>query len=925
MTPEQQARLTIDGQLAASGWVVQDYKRLNLRAGRGVAVREFPLLAGPTDYLLFVDGKAVGVVEAKKVGTALTGVELQVEKYREGVPEHLKAPRLPLPFGYESTGVETRFTSGLDFLERSRAVFAFHRPEQLAAWLDEAPAGGENRTFRNLVHGLPPLTGVGLRDCQFEAITNLERSLAADRPRALIQMATGSGKTYTAIGAVYRLLKHGGARRVLFLVDRANLGRQALAEFQTFVTPDDGRKFTEIYNVQHLQSNVLNKTAAVCITTIQRLFSILAGQPELDPALDETSLFELDGGGDYVREVRYNPVVPIEFFDALIVDECHRSIYNLWRGVLEYFDAALIGLTATPNKQTFGFFNQNLVMEYGHQRAVAEAVNVDYSTYRIKTAIGEGGGLLEAGEWVDRRDRQTRAKRWEELDEELAFGAKDLNRAVVVPDQLRTVLRAVRDGLRICFPERQEVPKTLIFALDDAHADDVVQMVREVFDAGNEFARKITYKTTGQKPEELIKAFRTSYYPRVAVTVDMIATGTDIRPLEALVFLRSVKSKGFFEQMKGRGTRVISDSDLQSVSPSATSKTGFVLFDAVGVTERIKTDEPPLERQKSVPFGKLLMNVALGDHRPDTLSTLAGRLGRLAGRVKPADALGIIEATGGRDLRALANDLLAALDPDRRLAVARADTGEAEPDDAALDAAYATLAGAAAMPFSNPTVRDAIEAAQRRDEQTIAVDLQDRLLGVGHDRDADARAREAVGSFRQFILDHRDEIAALQVLYAPGHGRLKWRDLKALAQTIAAPPLGLTTDRLWRAYATLEGARVRGAGGRRLATDLVALVRFALERERGEDATLTPWPEIVAGRFAAWLDEQERRRGEPFTAEQVAWLGLIRDQIATSLSMEKNDFDYDPFVGHGGLGRAHQLFGAELPTILQELNERLAA
>jgi len=716
VTPEQQARLTIDGQLAASGWVVQDMKQLNLHAGHGVAVREFPLLAGPTDYLLFFDGKAVGVVEAKKVGTALTGVELQVEKYREGVPKHLKAPRLPLPFGYESTGVETRFTSGLDFLERSRAVFAFHRPEQLAAWLDEAPAGGENRTFRNLVHHLPPLTGVGLRDCQFEAITNLERSLAADRPRALIQMATGSGKTYTAIGAVYRLLKHGGAKRVLFLVDRANLGRQALAEFQTFVTPDDGRKFTELYNVQHLRSNVLNTTAAVCITTIQRLFSILAGQPELDPALDETSLFELDGGGDYVREVRYNPNVPIEFFDALIVDECHRSIYNLWRGVLEYFDAALIGLTATPNKQTFGFFNQNLVMEYGHQRAVAEAVNVDYSTYRIKTAIGEGGGLLEAGEWVDKRDRQTRAKRWEELDEELAFAANDLNRAVVVPDQLRTVLRAVRDGLRVCFPDRTEVPKTLIFALDDAHADDVVQMVREVFDAGNEFAQKITYKTTGQKPEELIKAFRTGYYPRVAVTVDMIATGTDIRPLEALVFLRSVKSKGFFEQMKGRGTRVISDSDLQSVSPSATSKTGFVLFDAVGVTERIKTDEPPLERQKAVPFGKLLMNVALGDHRPDTLSTLAGRLGRLAGRTKPADALGIIEATGGKDLRALANDLLAALDPDRRLAggAGRHGAGRPRRRGAGCRPRQARRGGGAAVQRAHGARRDRGGAAARR-------------------------------------------------------------------------------------------------------------------------------------------------------------------------------------------------------------------
>src|SRR5438445_4010580 len=441
MTPEETARQRIDAMLTASGWIVQNYKALNLSAGRGIAVREVPLKTGPCDYLLLVDRKPIGIVEAKKKGTTLSTVADQSGRYAAGLPDFLAAGLTgPLPFLYESTGVETFFRDERDPEPRSRRVFSFHRPETLDAW------AAEPDTLRARLAKMPfahPLATAGMRACQIEAITNLEQSFAGDQPRSLIQMATGAGKTYTACAFTYRLIKHSGAKRVLFLVDRANLGRQAKGEFDQFVTPDTGRKFTELYNVQHLTSNKLDSVARVAICTIQRLYSMLRGE-ELDEDLDEKSGFEIaaalsanprssrreeaqiDPAGSQSLvtsaattplEVAYNAAIPIETFDFVVTDECHRSIYNLWRQVLEYFDAHLIGLTATPSKQTIGFFNQNLVMEYNHERAVADGVNVNYDVYRIQTEITAQGAKIDAGFYVDKRDRQTRKKRWEQLDD----------------------------------------------------------------------------------------------------------------------------------------------------------------------------------------------------------------------------------------------------------------------------------------------------------------------------------------------------------------------------------------------------------------------------------------------------------------------------------------------------------------------------
>ena len=641
-------------------------------------MREVPLKSGRCDYLLLVDRQALGVVEAKKEGTTLSMVAEQSAHYSASLPDFIQAIAPgSLPFLYESTGVETFFRDERDPDPRSRSVFSFHRPETLAEWLTQPD------TLRARLRHLPPLPTQGMRDCQVEGITDLEKSFAENQPRALIQMATGAGKTFTACAFTYRLIKYAGARRVLFLVDRSNLGRQATSEFQQFVTPDTGRKFTELYNVQHLSSNSLDPVCRVTICTIQRLYSMLRGE-ELPEDAEEMSTYEIGAADGRPKEVAYNPAIPIEMFDFVVTDECHRSIYNLWRQVLEYFDAFLIGLTATPSKQTIGFFNQNLVTEYNyHERAViADGVNVGYEVYRIKTQVTEQGGKVEKGFYVDKRNKLDRSKRWEQLDEDLTYTAPELDRSVVVPSQIRTVLQAFKDALFTeLFPGRTLVPKTLIFAKDDSHAEDIVHICREVFGKGNDFAKKITYKTYNletkryEKSETLIQEFRTSPQLRIAVTVDMIATGTDIKPLECLLFLRDVRSRVYFEQMKGRGTRVLTPTDLQAVSGAdARAKTHFVIVDAVGVCESDKTDSRPLEKQPTVKFDKLLLGVALGKRDEDTLTTLAGRLARLDRELDSAQRQQVAEIAGGKTIAQMSATLLRAIDPN---AIAERATGDA--------------------------------------------------------------------------------------------------------------------------------------------------------------------------------------------------------------------------------------------------------
>lgn len=948
MTPEQEARARIDEKLEQSGWKVQDRLRMNLKAGPGVAVREAAAADGHCDYRLFVDGRAVGVVEAKAPGQPLMVAESQTLAYAIGTPVHLNAPIRPLPFLYESNGGVLQLTNRLDPNPRSRVVFSFPRPETLRGWLETALAVRERRpgapsaeTFLGRLQHLPPLDPAGLWGPQVAAIQGLEASLQKGRRRALIHMATGAGKTFTTITALYRLIRYGGAGRVLFLVDRGNLGRQALEELEDYRPPGEDRAFPQLYNVRLLSSNRVDPMDRVVITTLQRAWSILGGEPELDPAAEERSVW--DGGAPTLKPapVVYNPALPPEHFDLIVVDECHRSIYTLWRQVLEYFDATILGLTATPGKDTYAFFQKNVVSEYTHEQAVRDRVNVPFEVYEIRTRItSQGAQLVADGQTaVGRRDRQTREVRWERLDEDLKYTGSDLDRDVVSEDQIRTVVRELKEKLFTeIFPGRKEIPKTLFFAKNDDHAEDILRVVRDELDLSNEAAVKITYRpesdgeaeaaprktAPSRQSESLIQRFRMDYYPRIAVTVDMISTGTDIKPLECLVFMRAVKSRALYDQMKGRGVRVIDDVELRSVTPDAERKTHFVIVDAVGVCREEKQEARVNERKKLPDLRRNLAMVAEGGRDGFLLGRLRLQLDRLDRELTSVQQRAVLAVSNGVTVRDLVVALTNALDPDQEDAAARRMFGladDAVPDQAQVRAAQEALRDEAVDPLvTNPELRELL-GKLRTGEQVIDGTNIDVVEKSGFSEDARARAEATVRSFEDFLAEHKDEIAALQVLYArPYQARLSRADIKALAEAIELPPRQWTPERLWAAYEQIERDRVRGASAQRTWTDLVSLVRFALHQEE----ELRPFPEGVRARFDNWM-AQQANRGRQFNQEQVAWLTMIRDQIAVDAEIRLDDLKDVPFSKEGGKAKARKLFGEELGALLEELNRVLVA
>lgn len=910
--PEQIARDKIDELLRSSGWVVQNKSELNPSASLGVAVREYQTDIGPADYVLFVDGKAVGVLEAKpeEWGQKLTTVEEQSGGYASAQLKWISNSS-PLPFVYESTGAITRFTDGRDPKPRSREVFSFHRPETLAECSKQA------QSLRAALQDLPALNEDGLRECQTSAITKLEQSLKENRPRALIQMATGSGKTFTAITEIYRLLKHADAKRVLFLVDTKNLGEQAEQEFMSYVPNDDNRKFTELYNVQRLKSRHIAGDSQVCISTIQRMYAILKDEELPEGAEDENPAEQWKRKRDPLPVV-YSDKIPPEYFDFIVIDEAHRSIYNLWRQVIEYFDAFLIGLTATPDDRTFGFFQKNVVSEYTHEDAVADGVNVGNEIYVIETEVTQKGAKLVAKQQVERREKLTRKKRWEQQDEDEAYSAKQLDRSVVNADQIRTVIRAFKDNLPNIFPGRNEVPKTLIFAKTDSHADDIIQTVRQEFGEGNEFCKKITSKTDGD-PKSVLAAFRNDFYPRIAVTVDMIATGTDVKPLECLLFMRDVKSKNYFEQMKGRGTRVVKADDLKKVTPSARAKSHYVIVDAIGVTKSVKTASQPLDTKPSVPLKDLAMGVMMGAARDEaSVTSLAGRLARIDRQIDDQQRTQV-EAEAGRSLRSVIKGLFDAIDADDVLADAKAATGQDDPDEAAQDAARAKRVGEAAK-MLNGTLINTLETIRRDLEQTVDHENLDHVTKAEWAGDTDENAKALSQDFEAYLNDNRDRLEALTIFFNQPARRseITFAMIRDVLEALRADAPRLAPLNVWRAYAHLD--EVQGAAPEKELEALVALIR----RVVGLDDKLTPHADRVRKNFQNWVLKRHAGKGTKFDEDQMTWLRMIRDHLASSFHIERDDLGFAPFDGQGGLGRMYQLFGEETEPLMAEMNEAVA-
>lgn len=920
-TPEQQARDVIDEKLMQAGWLIQDYREINLGAGLGIAVREHPTQSGPADYLLYVDRKPVGVIEAKKDQTILTVHESQTARYANSKLKWSSKDK-PLVFLFEATGLMTHFTDLRDPSPRAREIFHFFKPETLKHWYQNRES-----TRYKLLNSMPVLEKATLRDCQVSAISGLEKSLSENRPRALIHMATGAGKTFTAINAVYRLLNHAGAKRVLFLVDTKNLGKQAQQEFHAFKPQGKETFFHENHIVQRLTSNTIDSAAEVCICTIQRMYSILSNTP-MDESAEEMSPYEFKLSGKQ-KVVHYNSKVPIETFDFIIVDECHRSIYNLWKQVLDYFDAFLIGLTATPDKRTYGFFNENVVAEYSYEDSVLDGVNVGYDVYEIETDVTNAGAKLQAKEWVDHRDKLTRAKRWAQTEDENSYTNKELDRSVVNTSQIRQVIKAMKEAVENkIFPNRDEVPKTLIFAKTDSHADDIIQMVREVYGQGNAFCQKVTYNA--KDPDAVLSDFRNEYNPRIAVTVDMIATGTDVKPLEVLLFMRDVRSKGYYEQMKGRGVRSLSFEELHRISQSATNaKDRFILIDAVGVEKSNKTESRPLERKPGLSMKDLLQGVAMGHRDEDTIQSLANRLTRLNKQLDKRELERIQQVTGD-SVEQLAKQLLKAIDPDqvtkKALDNAKA-AGITRSEDTITEHEWETareqLINEACLPFDDPKLRDKIEGVRREREQIIDHVNLDTVLVSDFSEQAKDNAEKVIQKFEEFIAQHKNEIAALSFFYQQPFQRraLTFDMIEELHERLQKPPILLTTETLWSAYSHIKPSQTKGQNQKRQLTDIIALVKFAA----GLESELKPFAEQVDAKFKQWIFRHNAQRKTAFTSEQTEWLRLIKDHIAASAGIDRNDFDYNPFADKGGLQKAWGLFEQELDTIMTEMNQELVA
>ncbi|MFI0352858.1 DEAD/DEAH box helicase family protein [Actinomadura sp. 9N407] len=918
---EAQVREHLDRMLADAGWSVQNSGvGLDLFARQGVAVREVTTKVGRADYMLYVNRKLVGVIEAKREGSDLAAAEDQADRYATSLTtgQRRVSWRPELPFRYASDGGVTWFRNVLDPNSRSRVVSFFHQPKTLARWMHDADDDPQAPTYRaKLRLRLPELITADLRPAQIDAIHGLERSLAMGRERALIQMATGAGKTFTAATFSYRLLKFAKAERILFLVDRNNLGTQARTEFENYTTPDDGRKFTELYNVQQLTDSDMLASSKVVVSTIQRLYLALSGKtiPQgEDPDLDS---YEVDDDLD----VAYNPQFPPEAFDLIVVDECHRSIYGKWRTVLEYFDAPLVGLTATPVAQTFGFFQQNLVSEYTYEQAVADNVNVDFDVYRIETEISESGALIEAGTRVPVRDRRTRIQRYRDLDDDFHYSGRDVGARVISKGQLKTVIETFRDRLFTeIFPERVKVPsdrrmvpKTLIFAKNDEHAEEIVTAVRDAFGRGNDFCAKITHKA--RKPHELLAAFRNSAQLRIAVTVDMIATGTDVKALECLIFLRDVRSWAYFEQMKGRGARTVPLAEFQAVTPDIGEKTRFVIVDAIGVTKNPKVDAAPLDRDpaKRESLAKLLAKIAAGAYTDAEVSTLASRLSRLDKQLadRPTDRTEI-EKVAGRPLHTIVRGMVDAVSVDAQENAKRAGGNEA----------VRNLVEQAVEPLArNPELRKRLLEIRRAIDLLYDEVNADKVTHAGAVVDA-VEAKSTITSWREYLAENRDEITTWHAAFAQRAKppREVFEQLKAIADRIARPPRRWTPERLWKAYERAGLAAPRG-GARHSVADLVSLIHFEL----GLDEQPRPYASVVEERFANWLARQEQS-GARFTADQLWWLDNIARTTAMTVRFDTADLDHVPFSSRGGTDGFLATFGDDRAVnILDELDRDLTA
>lgn len=866
MTPEEKARQKIDQWFAEAGWKVinrEDYEPTST----AVAIRE-GLLKGnlEADYFLFINGKAVGVLEAKRedIDALSDKVCAQAALYAKSVPHIYQTYQNPLPFIFTSNGKDLYFCDFRKQEQSFKQIMAIPTPYDLVKQLG----------ISDYFAGLPTLQKKGLRDCQYEAVTELEKSFRSGQNRALMVLATGAGKTYTACLAAYRLLSYTPMRRILFLVDRNNLGKQAEGEFGTFRLTENGDAFNTIFTVNRLRSLSIPSDSNVIISTIQRLFSFLKGDTIDDDDEDE--------GNEPAEEIILppNPNLPHDYFDLIIIDECHRSIYGNWRKVLEYFDTArLVGLTATPVPETMAFFNNNRIVNYTLEKSIVDGVNVDCRVYRIRTQVTENGGSILKGEKVKEETRYTGDIKTIFNKEAKTYTSKELNRSVINPAQIKLVLSTYRDVVYTELfndPQREAnfdwLPKTLIFALNETHATNIVQIAKEVFGRTDDrFVQKITYSAGDSN--ELIRQFRNDKDFRIAVTCTLVATGTDIKPLEVVMFMRDVESLPLYIQMKGRGVRTIGDEQLRNVTPNAFSKDCFFLVDAVGVTEHEKTiptaaDEPTT---KTITFKELLERISHGYLPDEYLQRLAATLSRIYNKADNSQRNEFTRLAHD-DMKELASRIYDALD------------NNPLPPFVNINEPNNERKGLVA-PLAN-------HADARRYLLILAAGFvntlmpgEDTLISKGFSIE---EAQNTTEAFEEFCREHTDEIEALRIIYNNEGEPITYSMLKDLENKLKMANNHFTSKQLWNSYAILNPNSVRRSTTKEESdalTNIIQLVRYAFRQIERLDSVVTTSKQY----FNLWLGQNQRE----ITDKQREVISRIVDYIASNGACTVKDIRED--------------------------------
>lgn len=626
----------IDQQLKAAGWVIISYSEgMDLTILTNHAIEELQTNNGPADYALVVNGKLLGVVEAKKLEVGAQNVLEQAKRYSKGAKETIgEWNQYHVPFLYSSNGELIYYLDARDSKNLSRQIFSFHTPESMETLFIT------KRETAFLWLKDKPIDNSLIRPYQKQAIIEFENKLEEGRRLMLLAMATGTGKTFTTVNLVYRMLASGYAKRILFLVDRKSLAAQAVTAFASFDTPrnikfkDEYELYSQRFKKDDFDGEAYDPTVLpnsyltnpdgtktfLYICTIQRMAINLYGK---------MGAFVEDEENEDDAETLS---IPSHAFDLIIADECHRGYTsketNVWRNVLNHFDAVKVGLTATPASHTVAYFNKP-IFNYPLQQAIDEGYLVDYDAVAINSEVLMNGAFLKEGEQVGMIDTQTGREQIDQLEDEREFTSTEIEEKITAPDTNQKIIEELKKYADEFEKERGRFPKTLIFASNDmpmiSHADRLVSICKAVFNQGDDFVAKITGSPTVDRPLKKIKEFRNRPNPKIVVTVDMLSTGVDIPALEYIVFLRPVKSRILWEQMLGRGTRKCDE----------IGKTHFVIFDCFNGTlikyfkdasYNFKIDPPGTE---TITIKELIKKIFNNEDRKANARRLSKRLHRI--------------------------------------------------------------------------------------------------------------------------------------------------------------------------------------------------------------------------------------------------------------------------------------------------------